>query len=170
MGDIPAGPAGFTRYLMKSTFGAGRDFAVLDPDTEAQLFLVDGKIGPRPKAEVQAGDGSVIYRVKGQLLGIPKKMSITDASGTEVALLKAKKFSMVKDKMTMEMADGEPWQLTGQFIEKNYTVTSGGRDVVRISQKWVTVRDKYTVDVADGADPGLAFAIVWAVDRWVERD
>ena len=27
MGDIPAGPAGFTRYLMKSTFGAGRDFA-----------------------------------------------------------------------------------------------------------------------------------------------
>lgn len=59
---------------------------------------------------------------------------------------------MVKDKMTMEMASGEPWQLTGQFIEKNYTVTSGGRDVVRISQKWVTVRDKYTVDVADGAD------------------
>ena len=49
-------------------------------------------------------------------------------------------------------------------------MTSGGRDVVRITQKWVTVRDKYTVDVADGADPGLAFAIVWAVDRWVERD
>ncbi len=108
--------------------------------------------------------------MKGQLLGIPKKMSITDASGTEVASLKAKTFSMVKDKMTMEMANGEPWQLTGQFIEKNYTVTSGGRDVVRITQKWVTVRDKYTVDVADGADPGLAFAIVWAVDRWVERD
>jgi uncharacterized protein YxjI len=170
MGDVPAAPTGFTRYLMKSKFGAGRDFAVLDPDTEAQLFFVDGKLGPRPKAEVQAGDGSVIYSVKGQLLGIPKKMSITDASGTEVASLKAKAFSIVKDKMTMQMANGEPWQLTGQFIEKNYTVTSGGRDVVRITQKWVTVRDKYTVDVADGADPGLAFAIVWAVDRWVERD
>ena len=81
MGDVPAAPTGFTRYLMKSKFGAGRDFAVLDPDTEAQLFFVDGKLGPRPKAEVQAGDGSVIYSVKGQLLGIPKKMSITDASG-----------------------------------------------------------------------------------------
>ena len=119
---------------------------------------------------MQAGDGSVIYSVKGQLLGIPKKMSITDASGTEVASLKAKAFSMVKDKMTMTMANGEPWQLTGQFIEKNYTVTSGGQDVVRITQKWVSIKDKYTVDVADGADPGLAFAIVWAVDRWVERD
>ena len=49
MGDIPAGPAGFTRFLMKSKFGAGRDFAVLDPDTEAQLFFVDGKLGPRPE-------------------------------------------------------------------------------------------------------------------------
>ena len=87
---------------------------------------------------MQAGDGSVIYSVRGHLLGIPKKMSITDAAGTEVASLKSKKFSLVKDKMTMEMANGEPWQLTGQFIEKNYTVTSGGRDVVRISQKWVT--------------------------------
>jgi len=170
MGDIPAGPAGFTRFLMKSKFGAGRDFAVLDPNTEAQLFFVDGKMGPRPKAEVQAADGSVIYSVRGHLLGIPKKMSITDAAGTEVASLKSKKFTLVKDKMTMEMANGEPWQLTGQFIEKNYTVTSGGRDVVRITQKWVTIKDKYTVDVADGADPGLAFAIVWAVDRWVERD
>ena len=170
MGDIPAGPPGFTRFLMKSKFGAGRDFAVLHPTTEAQLFFVDGKMGPRPKAEVQAADGSVIYSVRGHLLGIPKKMSITDAAGTEVASLKSKKFTLVKDKMTMEMANGEPWQLTGQFIEKNYTVTSAGQDVVRITQKWVTIKDKYTVDVADGADPGLAFAIVWAVDRWVERD
>ena len=167
---VPAVPHGYRRFLMKSKFGAGRDFTVLDPDTEEQLFLVDGKLGPRPKAEVQAKDGSVIYSVRGQLLGIPKKMSITDAAGTEVASLKAKAFSLVKDKMTMEMASGEQWQLTGQFIEKNYTVTSGGRDVVRISQKWVTVRDKYTVEVAEDADPGLAFAIVWAVDRWVERD
>lgn len=168
--SVPAAPAGFTRYLMKSAFGAGRDFAVLDPETEDQLFFVDGKIGPRPRADVQAKDGSVLYSVRGQLLGIPKKMSITDASGVEVASLKAKKFSLVKDRMTMEMANGEPWQLQGRLIEKDYTVTSGGRDVVRITQKWVTVRDKYTVDVADGADPGLAFAVVWAVDRWVERD
>ena len=72
MGDVPAAPTGFTRFLMKSKFGAGRDFAVLDPDNEEQLFFVDGKLGPRPKAEVQSGDGSVIYSVKGQLLGIPQ--------------------------------------------------------------------------------------------------
>jgi uncharacterized protein YxjI len=34
----------------------------------------------------------------------------------------------------------------------------------------VAIRDSYTVDVADGTDVGLALAVVWAVDRWVERD
>jgi uncharacterized protein YxjI len=42
--------------------------------------------------------------------------------------------------------------------------------MVQITQKWVTVRDAYTLDVADGVDPGLALAVLWAVDRWVERD
>ncbi|BDZ41884.1 hypothetical protein GCM10025865_11830 [Paraoerskovia sediminicola] len=45
-----------------------------------------------------------------------------------------------------------------------------GRRIVEITQKWVTVRDKYTVDVAPGTNPGFALALMWAVDRWVERD
>jgi hypothetical protein len=34
----------------------------------------------------------------------------------------------------------------------------------------VTIRDAYTLDVIDGIDPALAAAVVWAIDRWVERD
>lgn len=45
---IPPPPAGWTRFLVKSKFGAGRDFVVLDPATEQQRYFVDGKIGPRP--------------------------------------------------------------------------------------------------------------------------
>lgn len=167
---VPAPPAGFRRFLMKSKLGMGRDFRVLDPQSETELFLVDGKVGPRPSADILTAGGERLYTVKGKLMGIPKRMTITDASGTEVAWLKAKAFSIVKDKMELEVASGEPWHLAGSFIEKDYTVTSGGRTVVQITQKWITVRDTYTVDVADGTDAGLAFAIVWAVDRWVERD
>ena len=168
--SVPAAPAGFRRFLMKSAFGAGRDFQVLDPDTEERVYLVDGKLGARPKAEVLDAGGTCLYAVRGQLLGIPKKMAITDASGAEVATLRAKAFSVVKDKMDLQMVSGEPWHVEGSLIEKNYTVTSGGRDVVRITQKWLTVRDKYTVDVADDVEVGLALAVVWAIDRWVERD
>lgn len=168
--SVPASPTGFSRLLMKSKLGLGRDFQVLDPETEEQRYLVDGKVGPRPQADVLDANGALLFRVKGQLLGIPKKMAILDASGAEVAVLKAKAFSMVKDKMDMQMVSGEPWHVEGKLIEKDYTVTSGGRDVVRISQKWLTVRDTYTIDIADGVEVGLALAVVWAIDRWVERD
>jgi len=42
--NVPAGPAGRTRYLRRSAVGAGRDFAVLEPATEERLFLVDCSI------------------------------------------------------------------------------------------------------------------------------
>lgn len=84
---------------MRSKFGAGRDFRVLDPPTEEQLFLVDGKIGTRPKADVQAPDGTVLYQVRGRLLGIPKRMDVTDAEGTPYAHLHAQAFKFVKDKI-----------------------------------------------------------------------
>jgi hypothetical protein len=41
---------------------------------------------------------------------------------------------------------------------------------LRVSQKWMTIKDAYTVDVADGINPGLALAVLWSVDRWVEQD
>lgn len=167
---LPPAPAGWTRYLVKSKFGAGRDFRVLHPETEQQHYLVDGKIGTRPKADIQDASENVLYTVRGRLLGIPKKMEIFDATGTEVAQLSAKMFSPIKSRMTLTVAGGESWELEGSFMEKEYSISSGGRPVVQITQKWVTVRDTYTLDVADGVEPGLALAVLWAVDRWVERD
>ena len=167
---LPPAPAGWTRFLVKSKFGAGRDFAVLDPATEEQRYFVDGKMGPRPKADIKAGSSKVVYQVHGTLLGIPKHMTITDASGAEVASLRAKTFSPVKSRMTLQVPSGDPWRLEGSILEKDYSVTAAGRPIVQITQKWVTIRDTYTLDVADGVDPGLALAVLWAVDRWVERD
>ena len=167
---LPPPPAGWIRFLVKTKFGAGRDFTVLDPATEKQRYFVDGKMGPRPRAAVRSGSDEVVYQVRGSLLGIPKHMTITDAHGAEVASLKGKMFSPIKSRMTLEVPAGEPWELEGSFLEKNYSVTSAGRPVVEITQKWVTIRDTYTLDVAEGTDPGLALAVLWAVDRWVERD
>jgi uncharacterized protein YxjI len=167
---VPPAQAGWTSYLVKSKFAAGRDFVVLDPATEEQRYFVDGKMGPRPSAEVMDGSNEVVYQIRGRLLGVPKQMTITDASGTEVASLKAKMFSPIKTRMTLEVPSGEPWSLEGSFIEKNYSITAAGRPIVQINQKWVTIRDTYNLEVADGVDPGLALAVLWSVDRWVEKD
>jgi len=36
-------------------------------------------------------------------------------------------------------------------------------------RRWVAIRDTSTLDVAEGVDAGLALAVLWAVDRWVEQ-
>jgi hypothetical protein len=54
---LPPPAAGWSRFLVKSKFGAGRDFIVSDPETEAQRYFVDGKLGPRPSAQITAGGG-----------------------------------------------------------------------------------------------------------------
>ncbi|WP_062520309.1 LURP-one-related/scramblase family protein [Demequina silvatica] len=168
---VPDVPEGYTRYLMKSKFGMGRDFRILDPATEADLFFVDGKVGARPKAEVQGPDGATLFTVTGKMLGIPKRMDVADASGAPVAHLHSQAFKFIKDKIDVTLESGEQWLLEGNVIEKDYTVRNAqGGVVLQITQKWLTVRDKYTLDVWQGVEPGLAFAIVWAIDRWVERD
>lgn len=169
--SIPPAPPGFTRLLMKSKFGAGRDFSVLDPQTKEQLFFVDGKIGTRPKADVQASDGTVLYHVRGKLFGVPKRMDVTDADGNQYAHLHAQALKFVKDKIDVNLASGEQWLLEGDVIEKNYSVKdSAGRHVIEITQKWIQIRDQYVIDIADDVEPAAALALVWAIDRWVERD
>lgn len=169
MADAPPPAPGWSRLVFKSKFSAGRDFEVKD-STDTRVLFVDGKIGATPKAEVRDAQDKVLYTVKGQFLGIPKRMTVSAADGSQVAELKAKALSIVKDKMTMTMADGSSWQVQGTLLEKNYSISSGGQPIAQITQKWLTVRDSYTVDYLSSVDPGLVMAVIWAIDRWVERD
>jgi uncharacterized protein YxjI len=122
-------------------------------------------------AEVQAADGTVLYRVRGRLLGIPNRMDVTDAEGNPYAHLHAQAFKIVKDKIDVTLASGDEWLLEGDVMEKNYAVNdSFGRHVVQITQQWVQIRDQYVIDIAEGVEPVAALALVWAIDRWVERD
>ena len=149
--------------------GAGRDFEATDPDG-ARVLFVDGKLGATPKAEIRDAQDNIVYTVKGQFLGIPKRIVISAADGSQVAELKAKKFSVIKDRMTLTLADGRTWQVQGSLMEKDYSIASEGTTIAPVSQRWLTVRDKYMVEHLSSLDPGLVMAIVWAIDRRVERD
>lgn len=161
-------PVGMSRFVVKGKIAIGRDFDASHPDG-SRAWHVDGKWGMRPQAEIQDASGAVTHRVRGTLIGIPRQLTISDAAGNELAFLKAKAFSPVRNAMTITLADGADWALAGNFLEKEYAVTSQGRTVILITQKFLVVRDTFTVDVADGVDPGLAMAVLWAVDRFVEQ-
>ncbi|NTU71189.1 MAG: hypothetical protein HGB10_05150 [Coriobacteriia bacterium] len=165
---MEAAPEGMRRFFVVSKFGVGRDFEIVGEDEQRVLFI-DGKLGMKPTAEVQDAAGTVIMRVEGKLLGIPKRMTIMDAKGTELASLKAK-ISPLKSRIEIALPDGALWVLEGNLIEKDYSVTTAdGRVALAISQKWMTVRDRYAMDVADGVDLAFAAAMLWTVDAFREQ-
>jgi len=166
---MEAAPEGMKRFFVVSKYGMGRDFEIVGEDEQRVLF-VDGKMGIKPAAEIQDAAGAVVMRAEGKLLGIPKRMVIADATGAEVATLKAK-ISPLKSRIEITLAaDGTQWILEGNLMEKDYSVTAAdGRVVLSISQKWMTVRDRYAMDVADGVDPAFAAAVLWTVDSFREQ-
>ncbi len=165
---MEAAPEGMKRFFVVSKYGMGRDFEILGED-EQRVFFVDGKMGIKPTAEIQDATGAVVMKAEGKLLGIPKRMVITDATGVEIASLKAK-ISPLKSRIEIALPDGSGWLLEGNLMEKDYNVTAAdGRTVLSISQKWMTVRDRYAMDVADGVDPAFAAAVLWTVDAFREQ-
>lgn len=85
-------PDGKTRFIVKSKFGVGRDFEILD-ENEQRAYFVDGKYSLRPKAEVQDAGGTIVYKMRGHLMGIPKRVTITDADDNALATITSKFFS-----------------------------------------------------------------------------
>ncbi len=156
------------KYLVKSKFGLGRDFAVYDDEAaKNQIYLIDAKAGFGTKADIKDANDTILYTAKGKILNIPRKMDFFTPNG-EVAARVVAKFSPIKSRLTMTLASGETWELAGNFIGKSYTVMNGSKKVIDINQKWVTVRDKYFVEIDEGVDTALALGLIWAVDVWRE--
>lgn len=159
---------GYKRLLVKSKLGIGRDFSVYD-DAEGKnkVYIIDAKMGLGTKADIKTVNNEVIYKAKGKVINIPRKMEFTTTDATIVAKLQAQ-FSPIKSKLTMELASGAVWKLEGNFVGKNYKVSEGTKIIINIDQKWLTIRDKYFVDIDESVDLPLALGLVWAVDIWRE--
>ena len=158
---------GVSRFSVKSEFGLGNNLEILD-ENERKVCFVDGKFGIRPFAEVRDASGRIVYKMRGQLMGIPKKVTLLDADDHELATIKAK-LSPVKNEMNLEAADGTNWHLEGDLVEKEYTVTAEGRTIIHIDQKLTMFRDAYLMDVDDSVPLVLAAAFVWAAYSFREQ-
>jgi len=123
------------------------------------------------------------YSVEGEILSIGKKLHVYDSSGAKVAFIRekvmsfmpryfieingqlvcevVKKFTFFKPSYAVE---GLSWDLKGDFIAHNYTLTEKNREIMTLRKKMISWGDSYELYIADSQHELLCLCIALAVD------
>ncbi len=126
--------------------------------------------------------GNIAYVVKGQL-SWGHCLKVYDAMGQEAGLLQERIFTWLpkfeiytggqyRGCIRKELSLFTPryvfdccgWQVEGNFMEWDYTIRSGNRQVASVSKELFNWTDTYVLDIADPADALLVLLFVLAVD------
>jgi uncharacterized protein YxjI len=157
------GPDG-TRYTMREKmFSIGDDFWI-ERDGE-RAFKVDGKaLRIRDTFVLTASSGEELYTIQERKLSVRDKMAI-ERSGQTVATIKKALVSPLRDRYSIEVANGEDMEAKGNIVDHEFEIKRGGDKVAEISKRWFRVRDTYGVEVAPGQDDALILACTVCIDQ-----
>ncbi len=127
--------------------------------------------------------GNDKYFVEGEIISLGKKLHIKDSVGNEIAFIAqklftflpkyqvfigdtqvaeiVKQFTVLRHKYTIE---GLGWDVDGDFLAHDYTVSKGGMPIATITKEWMTWGDSYVIHIENPVDEITALAIVIAID------
>lgn len=153
------------KYLVREQmFSIGDDFWIED-DAGRRAFLVDGKaMRLRETFELKDPGGAVLATVRKKLLALRDTLEV-ERDGTVVAAVRKAWFSPLRQRFTVELADGREMEIVGDLWAREFEMRTDDRTVATVSRTWFHLRDTYGVEVADDADTPLMLAIAVCVDR-----
>ena len=127
--------------------------------------------------------GEDLYRVKGEVLSLGKKLHIYDSADRELALIRQKVMTFLPRyfididgqqaaEVVREMSffkprysiHGPDWQVEGDFWGHDYRLAAGEKTVAGLKKAWMSWGDSYELEVARREDALLALAVVLVID------
>lgn len=132
--------------------------------------------------DVYDGYGNTVFSVKGRLAW-GHLLEIYDAAGNKVGVLKEKvlkflptfeiyiggeyrgcikkEFTFFKPKFDIDFCG---WTVDGDIFGWDYSVYSGGQEIMRVSKELLHLTDTYVIDVYDDANALAGLLIALAID------
>ena len=149
-----------------------------------KLFMKEKLLSNLNEFTIKNEEEADVYYVHSDFVQIgSKKLHIEDMSGKELAMVQQKilalmpKFFIYKDgqqiaeiqkKMALFKAKyivtNLNWEVTGNFLDHDYTITDGNKEIVRMHKAWLSWGDSYEIDITDGTDEVMTLAVVLAID------
>ncbi len=135
------------------------------------------------KFNIYDQQGNQYLSVKGEVFSFGKKLHVFDGNNKEIAFVRERitmwfpKFNVtVRGREIGEIVQKAAlfhnkylfpalgWEITGNFMDHDYTICGGGITVASITKKWFSIGDSYEIDIADGIDPLPVLAAVLVID------
>ena len=148
-----------------------------------KLYIREKVFSWADKFSVLDDSGRERYIVEGELFSWGKKLHVYDYRGEEAAFIQQKLFTFlprykvfVHEEEVAEIVkefsflfprysiEGLGWEIDGDFMAHNYTITQKGRTIVTIHKQWMTWGDCYELNIRDAGQELMALAVVLAID------
>lgn len=149
--------------MRERLFGIGDDYWIEDADGR-KVFLVDGKaMRVRDTFELKDAQGRIVVEIKQKLISLRDTMLI-ERDGEQLAKVKRKRLSLLRNHYRVTMADGTELDVSGKILDREFAVDYDGELLAQISRRWLTVRDTYGIDIVrEDADAALLIAVAVCV-------
>jgi uncharacterized protein YxjI len=156
---------GGTKYRMREKlFAIGDDFWIEDGDGE-RVFKVDGKaLRFRDTLVLEDRSGTELFKVQEKKLHIRDTMEIESGDRT-VATIKKALITPLRERFSIEVADGEDMEAKGNIVDHEYKIERGGEKVAEVSKRWFRIRDTYGIEIAPGQEEALILAVTVCIDQ-----
>ncbi|MEK8144045.1 LURP-one-related family protein [Streptomyces sp. M10(2022)] len=144
-------------------FAVGDDYWITDEDGH-KVFLVDGKaMRLRDTFELKDSDGRVLVEIRQKLISLRDTM-IIERDGEELAKVKRKRLSLLRNHYRVSLLDGTELDVSGKILDREFAIDYDGELLAQISRRWLTIRDSYGIDVVrEDADTALLIAVSMCV-------
>jgi uncharacterized protein YxjI len=150
--------------MRQKLISIGDDYWIED-DQGDRVFKVDGKaLRARKTLIFEDAHGNELLKIQERMLRVRDTMEIEDADGHSVATVKKAMITPLRERWTVDVANGPDLRVQGNIVDHEYAIEDGGAPVAEVSKKWFRVADTYGVEVAPGHDPALLLAITAVLD------
>jgi uncharacterized protein YxjI len=160
---------GGRRYRMREKLFSIGDDSWIEDDEGERIFKVNGKaLRVRKTFKLEDTSGSELLQIQEKKLHIRDTMDI-ERGGSTAASVRKKLVSPLRDRFTVELAEGGELTTKGNIVDHEYEIERGDEKVAVISKRWFRVRDTYGIEIAPGHDDALLLAVAVCIDEMEER-
>ena len=147
------------RLLFKQRFFSWLDSYDIYDEEGNTVFTVEGKLSWGHCLHVMDAYGNHIGTLQEKIFTFLPQFEIY-INDSYIGCIK-KEFTFFKPQFTI---DCNGWQVDGEWMEWDYTIMDGSRQVAVISKELFHWTDTYIIDVADPRDALGALLVVLAID------